>query len=225
MSDIIIIFGSSVVCSTPHDIDVAYTGTWGEADDALVREWAAGRGLDAALPVDNHKVTCWTGEITLPRCRDDETPPVAFLRGQVPIRWITYHDLPSRVRGAQSARELAMVLYAPNFLANRLALVARAPTGTDHEWSGYTQGLTALRSAIAKCAFWHASIDACAKIDRLLARGIAPSMKKKLRGGASAGSPDVNCIVTARGLESIHGRVVVPFPHPWARKRTLTVAR
>lgn len=227
MSEILVVFGSAVSWTwiPPRDIDVAFTGEWTPADEATVRIWAVERGLAPDLPIDSHRVT-GTTEISLPRVRSDETPSVAILRGDVSIRWITHSALPARIRAVRNATEMAAVLTAPNFCEGRLALVDR-PNDLygENEWTGYTQGLTALRSAIAKCAFWSSSIDACAKIERLLDRGLAPSEKRKLRGGASGGSPDVNCIVTDGGMLPIHGRFVVRFPHQWARKRSLVCSR
>lgn len=213
--------------SSPGDIDVAYRGEWREEDEALVRAWTAERGLRSSLTIDAHR-DCGRGDwvLHLPRVREDESPPFVMLRGTCTVQYVTHYALPSRIRAARSAEELAAVLDAPNLLQNRLALCERAE-GVDYlgEWADYTQGITALRNAIAKCAAWTPTIAACAKIERLLVRGLAPASKKKLRGGASAGSPNVNCIVTSRGIEPIHGDFVIAYPHPWARKRPLSVAR
>ncbi|GGS84204.1 hypothetical protein GCM10010156_48480 [Planobispora rosea] len=142
MNSIAAIYGSAANPATAEkarDIDVAYTGPR-EPVEALVTAWAAEHGL-AHLPIDWHPARLQQGVIILPApcgIRGHAIP----LTPHTDVAWNAVYGLASTVR-AYGNGDLAAHLEQ----TVRLTVIPRPDSRDEDE---YVEGLTALRSAVAK---------------------------------------------------------------------------
>lgn len=148
MQQAVIVYGSAAdpTNPTPRDVDVAYTGNRREAE-RIVEDWAAQRGL-SGVPVDWHPAHRVDGTVILPAPCGQEGPH-QVLAGDVAVKWEGKFALASYVRAyGHDPRRLAAEL------RNRKAwwrlTVVPAPGVKPDGEREYVEGLTALRSAVAK---------------------------------------------------------------------------
>jgi hypothetical protein len=154
---VVVIHGSALRTQRPCDVDVVWRG--GDVEDMItaVREWAAARGLSAALPIDareEHR----TNKFMLPT--PTGVPGVAeIIRGDpgAKIGWMRYGGLAGLLRAhGDDTKNLRKALRRPVGLC-----IALAPGAGDRgaDWGDYVDGLTALRSAARHVQDWDAAMD------------------------------------------------------------------
>ena len=225
----LVIFGSSIQGFNPRDIDVVCEGEFGPDEEALVRRWAAERGLSSDLPLDvksayvAHDRVQWEGEttvrlppaLTLPTPRPrEEGGDAVILRGPkgLVIEWARSYELPAQIRGARSVDELLEVLrVAPQGARCALFNDGESSRLAD-QWGAYTQGRAALRNAIAKCPFWDAAdlIDPRVSfVERIANEGVPERLHAEVRQGSGAGGGAGECMVTLDGIQPTHGRLIL----------------
>lgn len=205
----IVVFGSALSSASPRDIDVAHSADVSPEElTSAVRAWAAERGVSSTLPIDAHLVrpvrtareglgTRWTIILPVPRGGPERA---AIVVGDVGIEWIRHDDLPARVRlaGASSA-------WLREALESGGRLAIRSPVG-GRDWDGYTQGLVALRNAIAHAPAWADAGRVARSLDMLL--GASESALTPLvewaRPGSPGGTHEVIVRVDRTGVLQIH---------------------
>ncbi|MCE7081138.1 hypothetical protein [Streptomyces sp. ST2-7A] len=146
-TSIVVVYGSAAdpTVTHPGDIDVAHTGPR-ETAEPLVAEWARTHGREG-LPIDWHPAHPTHDNLTLPTpCN---TPGHAtILSGDVTITWQPLTGLTSQIRAhGHHPKHLRTRLTAPGPPWRLAALPGPRDTG---RWDDYIEGLTALRSAVAK---------------------------------------------------------------------------
>lgn len=151
----LVIFGSAVSSGNPGDIDVAYTGAkFTLRERKLVLKWAAKRGLPADLPLDIHSALEWGGAVRLPVPYD---LPLEYevLEGERKVVAYPCKGVASAIRAfgndPERLHEELMRLFMEGA---RMALGISDPRHPRNDFRGYVEGMTALKSAIAKAARW-----------------------------------------------------------------------
>lgn len=148
MQQAVIVYGSAAdhTNPTPRDVDVAYTGNRREAE-RIVTEWAQRHRL-TRLPIDWHPASHVNGIVHLPAPCGQEGP-YEILAGDVRVKWDPKFSLASyiRVYGAAPGKLAAELGNRDTWW--RLTAVPAPGVKPDRERE-YVEGLTALRSAVAK---------------------------------------------------------------------------
>lgn len=199
----LVIFGSAALgAERPRDIDVAYSGDWTPEDETEVRRWAKEAGLPPDLPIDAHHVPdhCPIYLPTPEGARHAHVP----LRGKRTVGWIAYTDLPARVRAhGADASALASAIDGARLGVEETPFPLR-------DWETYTQGLTALRRAIAHAPAWAGAGPIARGLDRLLEYGLTEEQRARLLPGNQAGAGEhLVPYVREDGLHSCYGGAVV----------------
>lgn len=148
MEQIVIVYGSAAdpAATSPGDVDVAYTGPRDSAQ-RIIADWAAQRGL-GGVPVDWHPAQHMDGTVILPApCGQEGAHKV--LAGDVAVKWEGKYGLASYVRayGQEPGRLAAELRNGKTWW--RLTVIP-APGVKPNREREYVEGLTALRSAVAK---------------------------------------------------------------------------
>jgi hypothetical protein len=133
-----VIFGSAADPATranAHDIDVVYIG---DRPDDLVTAWARERGL-SHLPIDWHPYQSWPGRgipVPAPYGLQRAVHP---LTPETSVEWVNLHGLSAAIRAK-----------VPFPAYSRLTVVPAPQSNPGPDWLAYVEGLTSLRSAVAK---------------------------------------------------------------------------
>ncbi len=178
-----------------------------------MRAWAVGRGLRAGLPIDAVRSSAAdAGIVSIPKAADSPAP-FEVIRGDAPVEPIAYWSLPACIRAWPIGRVLERLRVGPgNGVEPGLRLSLLHVPSSDR-WSGYTQGIRALRSALEK-ARWDQSSDPLAEAIVKLSRGGATWLAwETLRETSPWGAGVCDCVVAVRdvGLQGIHSDIVVPW--------------
>lgn len=226
---ILVVFGSALTSDSPRDIDVAYEGEFGDAEIAIVRDWAARRGLLTDLPIDAKQANAYRGlrnqemgRVILGTPFLDGRDRHDVLRGECIVEWAHHHALPARIRRAESVETLLVELRGvPDHRDGRMACLEDAGCADSvcTDWQAYCQGRQALRNAIAKCPFWDAAelLDSrVAFIREFSVRGVSDAVRAEIAAAGQAGGGAGFNLVTVEGIHLSYPRDRTRTIIPWS---------
>lgn len=205
----VVIFGSAAADATRRtaaDVDVAYSGSMPDRPAraeaaAMADEWADEHGL-GHLPLDIHHAPSYHAktEVMIPSPCGVDVPAIP-LTAWTKVRPVPYHTVSAAVR-AYGHRRALLARWLP--VRDRLTVIP-ASSATGPDWEGYTQGLTALRRAVAKAphpgqveqalADWYGPL-----MSRLLAEDPRPTPAglERLRAGSPVAAGGAVLVVLGR---------------------------
>lgn len=198
----------------PRDIDVIFSKSFGAEEEALVRAWAERRGLPDDLPIDAKK-SGGKFAVRVPRAAYAQAP-YEVLSGDAEVVVVSHHSLPAMIRACGDRPfDLRDVLEgkANRGGGYRLCIHDKAADAEMGDWTGYTQGLAALKSAIEHAPAWADAGPVAQHLSALAERGASLDALKALTRGSpwAAGGAAVVVAVREDGLHAIHGDGFVPW--------------
>lgn len=134
-----VIFGSVLGDPNPSDIDVAYTGEWNAEREALVRAWAAERGITDELPIDSH------GTLAIPIPAGLE-PSYETIEGHTRPYIYERHDLAALLRYVAATGDTSAFVRGLEAGEKTVSLLPPAEGDSDK----YEYGLESFRTSAAK---------------------------------------------------------------------------